>query len=93
MSYNVAVVGATGTWAAKCCRSIDEREFPVNEVHAIASRRSVGTEVSFGDKTLKCKDLADVRLLQGRLRDHVGRRHRLEGVEPEDRRDGRTRHR
>jgi aspartate-semialdehyde dehydrogenase len=36
---------------------LDERGFPVKEVHAIASRRSVGTEVSFGDRTLKCKDL------------------------------------
>jgi aspartate-semialdehyde dehydrogenase len=37
---------------------LDEREFPVNEVFAIASRRSTGVEVSFGDKTLKCHDLA-----------------------------------
>jgi aspartate-semialdehyde dehydrogenase len=35
-----------------------ERQFPVKDVHAIASRKSVGTEVSFGDKTLKCKDLS-----------------------------------
>jgi len=36
---------------------ISEREFPVSEIHAIASRRSVGREVSFGDKRLKCQDL------------------------------------
>jgi len=34
-----------------------EREFPVDEIHAIASRRSLGVEVSFGDKVLKCQDL------------------------------------
>ena len=34
-----------------------EREFPADEVFAIASRRSLGIEVSFGDKTLKCQDL------------------------------------
>jgi aspartate-semialdehyde dehydrogenase len=34
-----------------------ERRFPADEVHAIASRRSLGVEVSYGDKTLKCQDL------------------------------------
>ncbi|HRK19707.1 MAG TPA: aspartate-semialdehyde dehydrogenase [Hyphomicrobiaceae bacterium] len=57
MSYNVAVVGATGNVGREMLDIIAERGFPVNEVHAIASRRSIGTEVSFGDKTLKCKDL------------------------------------
>ncbi len=58
MSYNVAVVGATGNVGREMLKIMDERGFPVKEVHAIASRKSVGTEVSFGDKTLKCKDLA-----------------------------------
>jgi aspartate-semialdehyde dehydrogenase len=57
MSYNVAVVGATGNVGREMLNILAEREFPVNEVHAIASRRSRGVEVSFGDKTLKCKDL------------------------------------
>jgi aspartate-semialdehyde dehydrogenase len=57
MSYNVAVVGATGNVGREMLNILDEREFPVNEVFAIASRRSMGTEVSFGDKTLKCQDL------------------------------------
>ena len=57
MSYNVAVVGATGNVGREMLTILDERQFPVNEVHALASRRSVGIEVSFGDKTLKCKDL------------------------------------
>ena len=58
MSYNVAIVGATGNVGHEMLNILDEREFPVNEVFAIASRRSLGVEVSFGDKTLKCHDLA-----------------------------------
>jgi aspartate-semialdehyde dehydrogenase len=57
MSYNVAVVGATGNVGREMLSIIGERGFPVKEVHALASRRSVGKEVSFGDTTLKCKDL------------------------------------
>jgi aspartate-semialdehyde dehydrogenase len=57
MSYNVAVVGATGNVGREMLNILAEREFPVKEVFAIASRRSNGVEVSFGDKTLKCKDL------------------------------------
>lgn len=57
MSYNVAVVGATGNVGREMLNILHEREFPVNEVFAIASRRSQGTEVSFGDKILKCRDL------------------------------------
>jgi aspartate-semialdehyde dehydrogenase len=57
MSYNVAVVGATGNVGREMLNILSEREFPVKEVFAIASRRSQGVEVSFGDKTLKCKDL------------------------------------
>ena len=57
MSYNVAVVGATGNVGREILNIMSERGFPVSDVHAIASRRSQGTEVSFGDKTLKCKDL------------------------------------
>ena len=58
MSYNVAVVGATGNVGREMLNILEEREFPVNEIFAIASRRSIGIEVSFGDKTLKCQDLA-----------------------------------
>lgn len=57
MSYNVAVVGATGNVGREMLNILAEREFPVNEVYAIASRRSIGIEVSFGDRVLKCHDL------------------------------------
>jgi len=57
MSYNIAIVGATGNVGMEMMNILAEREFPVVQVHAIASRRSVGREVSFGDKILKCKDL------------------------------------
>jgi len=57
MTYNVAVVGATGNVGREMLSILSERHFPVNEVYALASRRSIGVEVSFGDATLKCKDL------------------------------------
>ena len=57
MGYKVAVVGATGNVGREMLAILEERQFPVDEVHAIASRRSMGVEVSFGDKTLKCQDL------------------------------------
>src|SRR5262245_49830810 len=57
MSYSVAVVGATGNVGREMLSILAERQFPAREVHALASRRSVGVEVSFGDDTLKCRDL------------------------------------
>ncbi|MBS0244236.1 MAG: aspartate-semialdehyde dehydrogenase [Proteobacteria bacterium] len=57
MGYKVAVVGATGNVGREMMKVLAERQFPADEVHAIASRRSVGVEVSYGEKTLKCQDL------------------------------------
>ncbi|WP_279482939.1 aspartate-semialdehyde dehydrogenase [Aureimonas sp. SK2] len=57
MGYKVAVVGATGNVGREMLNILDERGFPADEVVALASRRSQGTEVSFGDKTLKVKAL------------------------------------
>ncbi len=65
MGYKVAVVGATGNVGREMLDILAERRFPADEVVAIASRRSHGTDVSFGDKTLKVKaidnyDFSDV---------------------------------
>ena len=57
MEVNVALVGATGNVGQEMLAILAERLFPVNEVFALASRQSIGREVSFGDKTLKCRDL------------------------------------
>jgi aspartate-semialdehyde dehydrogenase len=57
MSYNVAVVGATGNVGREMLEILAEREFPADEVVALASRRSQGVEVSYGDRTLKIKAL------------------------------------
>ncbi len=57
MSYKVAVAGATGNVGREMLNILAEREFPVAEVIPLASRRSVGKAVSFGDQTLKCKVL------------------------------------
>ena len=57
MGYKVAVVGATGNVGREMLNILDERKFPADEVVALASRRSVGIEVSSGDNTLKVKAL------------------------------------
>ena len=57
MGFKIAVVGATGNVGREMLNILAERNFPVDEVYALASSRSVGTEVSFGDKTLKVKNL------------------------------------
>lgn len=58
MGYKVAVVGATGAVGHTILECLDEIDFPVDEIEALASSASKGKEVSFGDKTLKVKDLA-----------------------------------
>src|SRR5262245_31533037 len=57
MGFKVAVVGATGNVGREMLGILAERAFPADEVVALASRRSLGTEVSYGDATLKTKDL------------------------------------
>ncbi|MDJ0821134.1 MAG: aspartate-semialdehyde dehydrogenase [Paracoccaceae bacterium] len=57
MGYRVVVAGATGNVGREMLNILSEREFPVDELAALASRRSLGTEVSFGDQTLKTQDL------------------------------------
>jgi aspartate-semialdehyde dehydrogenase len=57
MGYHVAVVGATGNVGREILDILDERGFPADRVSAVASRRSQGVEVSFGDATLKCDAL------------------------------------
>src|SRR3569833_3631454 len=57
MGYKIAVVGATGNVGREILNILDERKFPADEVVALASRRSMGTEVSYGDRTLKVKAL------------------------------------
>ena len=57
MGTRIAVVGATGNVGRELLNILDERLFPADEVFAVASRRSIGKEVSYGDRTLKCHDL------------------------------------
>ena len=57
MSWKIAVVGATGNVGREMLNILAEREFPASEVVALASRKSVGREAPYGDKTLKCKAL------------------------------------
>ncbi len=57
MGYKVIVAGATGNVGREMLNILAEREFPTDEVAALASRRSLGTEISFGEKTIVTKDL------------------------------------
>ncbi|WP_293573063.1 aspartate-semialdehyde dehydrogenase [Phaeobacter sp.] len=57
MGYRVVIAGATGNVGREMLNILAERQFPVDEVAALASRRSLGTEVTFGDTTLKTQDL------------------------------------
>jgi aspartate-semialdehyde dehydrogenase len=58
MGYRVAVVGATGNVGREMMNVLEDVDFPVDEIFAIASRRSLGVEVSFKDRTIKCQDIA-----------------------------------
>jgi len=59
MGYKVAVVGATGNVGREMLKTMAERDFPASEVVALASHRSKGKEISYGDKDiLTCEDLA-----------------------------------
>lgn len=57
MGFKIAIAGATGNVGREMLNILEERGFPASEVVALASRRSQGTEVSYGDKTLKVKAL------------------------------------
>ncbi len=57
MGYKVVVAGATGNVGREMLNILAERQFPVDEIAALASRKSLGTEISFGDKTVKTRDL------------------------------------
>ena len=57
MGYRVVVVGATGNVGREMLNILAERQFPIDELMALASRKSKGTEVGYGDKTLKTEDL------------------------------------
>jgi aspartate-semialdehyde dehydrogenase len=57
MGYRVAVVGATGNVGREMLTILEELMFPLDEIYAVASRKSIGREVNFGDQVLKCKDI------------------------------------
>ena len=60
MTYNIAVVGATGAVGREMLQTLSERNFPINNIYALASKSSIGKEVSFGDsKVLKIKPVDD----------------------------------
>jgi aspartate-semialdehyde dehydrogenase len=58
MGYRVAVVGATGAVGREMLNILEELEFPVDKIHAIASRKSIGLEVGWKDGVIVCEDVA-----------------------------------
>lgn len=57
MGYRVVVVGATGNVGREMLNILAERQFPIDKIAVLASRKSKGTECSFGETTLKTEDL------------------------------------
>lgn len=57
MTYRVAVVGATGAVGREMLATLEEVDFPIKDIYAVASRKSLGVEVSFANRTLRCEDL------------------------------------
>lgn len=57
MGYRVAVVGATGAVGREMLAILEEVNFPISEIHAVASRKSMGLDVAFANRTLKCQNL------------------------------------
>ena len=57
--FDIAVVGATGVVGEAMLAILAEREFPVGNLHALASERSVGKTVNFGNRELDVENLAE----------------------------------
>ena len=57
MAYSFAIVGATGNVGTEMLTILAESDIDIGEVYAVASRRSIGRELTFGDRTLKCHDI------------------------------------
>ncbi|QBY01875.1 aspartate-semialdehyde dehydrogenase [Rhodophyticola sp. CCM32] len=57
MGYRIVVVGATGNVGREMLNILAERQFPIDEIAVLASRKSLGTECSFGDETLTTQNL------------------------------------
>lgn len=67
MPYNVAVIGATGNVGREILNILAERQFPIHTIKALASGRSHGTEVSFGDRVIRVEALEHADLSQVQL--------------------------
>lgn len=59
-SYNIVVVGATGNAGQTTLQILNERNFPINNIFAVASKRSLGRFVSCGDRSLKIRELSEI---------------------------------
>ena len=85
MGYKVAVVGATGNVGREMLGILAERAFPADEVVALASRRSQGTEVLFRRQDAQDQSARPLRLLRRRHLPDVGGLAGVEGMVAQDR--------
>lgn len=60
MEYNIAVIGASGSAGVATLQILAERNFPVKKLVAVASEKSIGRQVSFGDKSIKLQSIKSV---------------------------------
>jgi aspartate-semialdehyde dehydrogenase len=58
--FRVAVLGATGTIGREILTVLGERDFPADDVLAVATRQSIGKDVSYGDRNLRTRDAETV---------------------------------
>ena len=57
MGYRIAVAGATGNVGREMLKILHERRFPVDEIAALASNKSIGTVVEFGNRSIYAEDI------------------------------------
>ena len=80
MGYRVAVVGATGNVGREMLNILAERQFPLDEVAALASSRSTGDQIEFGDSG-EMLTRQEPRAFRLRRLGHGAVRRRIRGVE------------
>ena len=91
--YNVAVVGATGAVGETLLSILEQRNFPVDQVFALASERSAGNTVMFNNKPLMVTDLAEFDFSQAQIGLFLRRRQHFRRIRPKGRRGGLCGHR
>ena len=71
-NYNLAVVGATGNVGREILNILEQRSFPIKKIHALASKKSEGTKLSYGnDKEITVEDLETKKKIKYKLKINI----------------------